>query len=88
MIPTVGPGLPQTQLEAVCEPGAGDEAGQEPRPLVRGEGGDGRHQEDQGHHGVRGGGEPGEQGPQLPGQADKSVCRVMFLSFHLILLLL
>ena len=54
------------------EPGAGDEAGQQPEALVPGEGGDGRHQQHQGERGVSQGGDPGKERLQLLGQADNS----------------
>ena len=55
------------------EPGAGDEAGQEPQAPVPGDGGDGRHQQHQRHPGIRHRGEKREGRLQLTGQADKNV---------------
>ena len=69
MLP-VRPLLPEARLEAVSEPGAGDEAGQEPQAPVPGDGGDGRHHQHQGDPGVSQGGEQGEGRLQRAGQAD------------------
>ena len=75
----VWPRLPEAPLEAVWEPGAGDEAGQQPEALVPGEGGDGRHQQHQGERGVCQGGDHGEERLQLLGQADNNSYYVVML---------